>query len=104
MSEFVFVAKPSDFPESATLCVEIEDRFLVLVRLGESYYCLDDICTHDGGPLGEGELTEGCLVCPRHGAKFDVTTGEAKCMPATEPTQTHEVRVEEDGIFVRLAD
>lgn len=105
MSAFVKVAKVSDLPETGKLCLEVEDRFVVIVRLGEEFFCLDDVCTHDGGPLGEGELdSEGCLVCPRHGARFDVRTGDAVTMPATEATVTHEVRVDGEDILLRLSD
>lgn len=102
MSDFVRAASLSDFGDSSKLCLEIDDRFVVLVKLDETVYCLDDVCTHDGGPLGEGDLEDGCLVCPRHGAKFDVRDGSAVTMPATEPTATHEVRLDGDEIFVKL--
>ncbi len=100
-SEFVAVGSVSSFPEDGKLCVEVGDDFVVIVRAGGQFYCVDDVCTHDGGPLGEGELDGYCLICPRHGAKFDVRTGEALTMPATEPTRSYEVRVEGDQIFVR---
>jgi 3-phenylpropionate/trans-cinnamate dioxygenase ferredoxin subunit len=103
MSEFVPVAKRSELAGSHKLCLEVEDRFVVLVELDGEIYCLDDVCTHDGGPLGEGEIEGNCLVCPRHGAKFDIRTGAAVAMPATEPTGTHQVRVDGDQIYVRLS-
>ena len=102
MSEFVPVAKLSELAGIRKLCCEIDNHYVVLVELDGVLYCLDDVCTHDGGPLGEGEIEGNCLVCPRHGAKFDIRTGAAMCMPATEPTATHTVRVEGDQIFVRL--
>ena len=101
---FIAVAKLSDFPVNGVLPLEIDDRFIVLVKLEEGLYCLDDVCTHDGGPLGEGDLHGHCLVCPRHGAQFDVRSGQAVTMPATEPTASHQVRIEGDQIMVRLAD
>lgn len=104
MSDFVKVAHMADFDDSHKLCVEINDRFIVLVHIEGHVYCVDDVCTHDGGPLGEGELEGFCLVCPRHGAKFDVRTGDAVAMPATEPTASHEVRIDGDQILVRLCD
>lgn len=104
MSEFVPVAKLSDIPESGKLCLEVGDRYVVIVKLGDDYFCLDDVCTHDGGPLGEGELDGNCLVCPRHGAKFDVRTGEAVTMPATEPTARHEVQIDGQDICIKLSD
>ena len=103
MSEFVVAAKISEMPESGKLCLEIEDRFVVIALIEGQYYCIDDVCTHDGGPLGEGELNGFCLSCPRHGAEFDVRTGAAVTMPATEPTTAHEVRIEGDNILVKLA-
>jgi 3-phenylpropionate/trans-cinnamate dioxygenase ferredoxin subunit len=102
MSDFVPVAKLSELTGTRKLSLEVEDHFVVLVELEGAVYCLDDVCTHDGGPLGEGEIEGNCLVCPRHGAKFDIRTGAAVCMPATEPTGVHEVRVEGDQIYVRL--
>lgn len=104
MSDFLTAAKTADVPDGGKLCLEVDDRFVVIVHLDGEYFCVDDVCTHDGGPLGDGELEEGCLVCPRHGAKFDVRTGAAVEMPATEPTARHEVKVEGDEILVRLAD
>ncbi|MCA9192616.1 MAG: non-heme iron oxygenase ferredoxin subunit [Planctomycetales bacterium] len=104
MSDFIPVAKLQALPTEGKLCLEIEGRFVVIVRLGSSVYCLDDVCTHDGGTLGDGQLIDGCLECPRHGARFDVCSGEAVCMPATEPTQNHEVKLEDDTIWVKLAD
>ena len=75
---------------------------MLVVHLGGEFYCLDDICTHDGGPLSDGELHERTIACPRHGAKFDLKTGEALTMPATQPTAAHEVKVENGEVFVRL--
>ncbi len=102
MSDFVPVARLSELPEGSKLCLEVNDHYVVLVRMDGTVYCLDDVCTHDGGPLGEGELEDHCLVCPRHGAKFDIRTGAAVLMPATEPTAVHEVKIEGDDILIRL--
>jgi 3-phenylpropionate/trans-cinnamate dioxygenase ferredoxin subunit len=54
--------------------------------------------------LGDGQLDGQCLVCPRHGAKFDVKNGKAMCMPATEDTPSHTVRVDGTKVFVALSD
>jgi 3-phenylpropionate/trans-cinnamate dioxygenase ferredoxin subunit len=104
MSEFVAVAKTSELPDPGKMLVEVGERLVVLMRAAGHYYALDDICTHDGGPLSEGPLDpqSNTIACPRHGAKFDIRTGAALTMPATRPTASHEVRVEGDQIFVRL--
>lgn len=102
MPEFVRVAKISDLPDPGKKLVEVEDSLVLLLHVGGQFYCIDDVCTHDGGPLSEGKLT-GCeLACPRHGARFDIRTGKALSMPATEDTQLHQVKVEGDGVYVKL--
>ena len=100
-TEFVRVAQVSELPDPARLLVELEDGLAVLFHVGGQFYCLDDVCTHDGGPLSEGKLADYAIACPRHGAKFDIRTGKHLTMPATEPTQAHEVKVEDDFIYVR---
>jgi len=102
MSEFVKVAKVTDIPDPGKVTVEVEERLVVLVHAGGAFYCIDDVCTHDDGPLGDGELCGFELACPRHGAKFDVRSGAALTMPATEPTLSHEVKIEGDDVLVRL--
>ena len=104
MTEFVKIASTSDIPEGGKIYAEVADRLVVLFRMEGNVYCLDDVCTHDGGPLGEGQLDSFQIACPRHGAKFDIRTGEAVTMPATEPTTVHEVKVEGDEVFVRVVD
>ncbi len=102
MPSFHAVAKVSDFPGAGKLLVEVDGQLVVLVRCEGAFYAIDDVCTHDGGPLGEGELENCTIACPRHGAKFDVKTGAALTMPATRPTGTHEVKIEGDTVFIQL--
>jgi 3-phenylpropionate/trans-cinnamate dioxygenase ferredoxin component len=102
MPEFIKIAKTTDLPDPGKRIYEIEDSVVVLVHVGGRFYCLNDVCTHDGGPLGEGQLCGHALACPRHGAQFDVRTGAALTMPATEDTVVHEVKIEGDDIYVRL--
>ena len=104
MSDFVQIAKKSEVPDPGKKTIELEDRLVVLVHVDRQFYCIDDVCTHDGGPLGEGELCGVELACPRHGAKFDVRNGKELTMPATENTGSHEVKVVGDDVFVRLRD
>jgi len=82
----------------------LEDQLILLFRVGDDFYCIDDVCTHDGGTLSDGEHYDCKVVCPRHGASFDIRTGEALCMPATQPTRTHETKVDGDDVFVKLAE
>lgn len=104
MPGFTRAAKLSEIPNPGKMLAEVDDRLVVLVRLGNDVYCLDDVCTHDGGPLSDGPLEDHAIACPRHGAKFDVRNGRALTMPATEDTVAHEVRVEGDDVLVRIKD
>lgn len=104
MSDFVLAARVGQLPDPGKMLVEVDDRLVVLFLVQGKYYCLDDVCTHDGGPLGEGDLVGNSIACPRHGARFDLGTGKALTMPATEDTLAHEVKVEGDLIYVRLQD
>jgi 3-phenylpropionate/trans-cinnamate dioxygenase ferredoxin subunit len=100
MSKFVKVARAADIPPGAKKIVEVDGIEVVIVNLEGVFYAVEDVCTHDGGPLGEGRL-DGCqLICPRHGARFDVRTGAALTMPAIEPAPTYAVRVQDGDILV----
>ena len=102
MSEYTIVASVDEVQDGSTRLVEVDDRLVILSRIGDDYYCIDDICTHDGGTLSDGPH-EGCeIACPRHGAKFDLRTGKALSMPATQDTASHQVKVENGSIMIRL--
>lgn len=102
MSDFVAVAKVSDIPDPGRQLVEVDDRLVVVFHAAGNFYAIDDVCTHDGGPLGDGVLDGFSVACPRHGARFDIRDGRALSMPATQPTVSHEVRVEGDRVLVKL--
>lgn len=106
MSEFVTVAKTDEIPDPGTLLVEVGERLVAVIHAAGHFYALDDVCTHDGGPLSDGPVDpqEKTIACPRHGAKFDLRSGAALTMPATKPTKAHEVKVEGDQILLRLSD
>ena len=104
MSEFVFAAKVSDVPNPGRKLVIVDDHLVALFQVDGSFYALDDVCTHDGGPLADGELCGFEIACPRHGARFDIRDGRALTMPATKATNAHEVRVDGDRVLVRIKE
>ncbi|MHB8134195.1 MAG: non-heme iron oxygenase ferredoxin subunit [Anaerolineaceae bacterium] len=73
--------------------IEIENEPVVIFKVGEQIYAIGDLCTHDDGPLGDGELEDHQITCPRHGAKFDIVSGKALTLPAVEPTIVYPVRI-----------
>ena len=104
MSEFIKAAKRSEITPGGKLLVEVDEQLVILFQVGDEYFCLDDVCTHDGGTLSDGEFDGHEIACPRHGAKFDVRCGKATCMPATQNTGSHEVKIDGDDILVKLSD
>ena len=78
--------------ERAPLAVSLEGEHLVIVRCGADLYAVEDRCTHDGESLEGAEVEDCQIICPRHGAKFCLRTGEALTPPAYEPVRTYTVR------------
>lgn len=102
MPAFVKVATRSELPVGGKKLVEVDGRAIAVFNVGGTYHAIDDVCTHDGGPLAEGELM-GCEIqCPRHGAQLDVRTGRPLCMPAIEPVAVHTTEVRGDDVYVAL--
>lgn len=94
------VAKRSNVQPGSTQRVTVNGVAVLLCNVDGEFYAIEDVCSHDGGALDQGEL-EGCrIICPRHGANFDVRTGEALTLPAILPLPTYNVRVEGDDIYV----
>ena len=104
MHEFQRVIDVGDVPDPGKTLVEVEGDMVALFHVEGRWYAIDDVCTHDGGPLADGELRDHKISCPRHGAKFDIRTGAALTMPAVRPTRSHEVKVEDGGVWVRLRE
>lgn len=102
MAPFVTVAQVGDVPPGRVKVVDAGQIRLAVCNVNGTYYAIDDRCTHDGGPLGEGELFGFSVECPRHGARFDVRTGAVRSFPAVLPVTTHPVRVEGSEIQVEL--
>lgn len=106
MSAFFSVGPVADFADPSSTLTEVDDESVVVIHAAGRFYALDDICTHDGGPLSDGPLhcedEKPAIACPRHGAKFALSDGAALTMPATKPTRAHEVKVEDGQVLVKL--
>lgn len=114
MARWVRAAAVADVVPGQVTAVTVEGKRLALCHLpasadrrgqagaAEAWYAVDDLCTHDDGPLTEGTLEGGQLECPRHGARFDVRTGEAKCLPAVVPIASYPVKVEGGDVLVNV--
>jgi len=102
MPNFERVAAVSDIPASGRLAVEFDDRAVLVIRIGNEYYGIEDVCSHDGQPLTDGPIRDSSIECPRHGARFDLTTGRPLCMPAVSPIATYAVKVDNGEVFLSL--
>lgn len=102
--EYRKVATLGELPEGSNLFVEVDDQPVALFRVEGQVYAIDDVCTHDGGPLADGKLCGFEIECDRHGARFDIRTGSALTMPAVENVRAHHVKVDGDTIYVAIND
>jgi 3-phenylpropionate/trans-cinnamate dioxygenase ferredoxin subunit len=101
MTDFIPVAKTSDIPPGQVRYFEFIGLPIAICHVeDEGFFAIDDECTHDGGPLDQGELDEDQIECPRHGARFNVRTGAVITLPATQPIHTYPLRVEGNIILV----
>ena len=99
--KYLRVGKVGDLHPGETKTVSPErGEHIVLCNVGGNYYAIRDTCTHDGGMLGYGALEGSLIECPRHGAKFDVTTGEAVELPAVTPVHVYPLRIQGEDIEV----
>ena len=101
-SEWIDVGGSESVNETAPLSAEVDGIPIVVVRCGADVYAVEDRCTHDGEPLGEAEVESCEIVCPRHGARFCLKTGEALTPPAYEPLRTFNVREESGRVLVEV--
>ena len=91
------VAGPDHLADGTLASVVAGGKELVLARQGDRYCALDGRCPHAGGPLSQGSIENGLLVCPWHGRAFDLATGTCE---GFQGVRTHPVEVRADGIFV----
>lgn len=101
---FVRVGKIGDLAAGRAEVFDVEDRKIAVYRLDDGYYAIDDLCTHDGGPLADGDIEGDQVICPRHGARFSIRTGAALTFPAVTPVNSYPVRVEGEDLYVGLPD
>lgn len=101
MSEFEKVATLDEIPPGGRKSLVFDDRAVLLLRVADDLYAVEDVCSHDGQPLTEGNFTGTAIECPRHGARFDARTGRPLCMPAVESIATFEVQVRGNDIWIR---
>jgi 3-phenylpropionate/trans-cinnamate dioxygenase ferredoxin subunit len=104
MTSFVRVGRLDEVPPGERLFADLENESVAIFNVNGELFCIADICTHDGGPVADGELEDHAIVCPRHGAMFDIRTGAVLAMPAVVPIATYPIRVEDGDIYVGVPE
>ena len=102
MTAWIDVAPAADIASGSWRTVDAGDVEIVVVNVDGRFYAVEDQCTHDGGNLAGGRV-EGCeIICPRHGARFDLRTGDVTAPPAYEPIETFPVRVSDGMVQIQI--
>jgi 3-phenylpropionate/trans-cinnamate dioxygenase ferredoxin component len=101
MSDWVTVAKTDELAPGEWRTLDVDGTAVVVFNIEGDYYAIEDVCTHDGGQLTGGAVEGDQIICPRHGSRFCIKTGEALTPPAYEPTAKFPVRVHEGAVQVR---
>jgi 3-phenylpropionate/trans-cinnamate dioxygenase ferredoxin subunit len=102
MSQFVTVTQAEDLQPGQVKVFEVEGEYVAVANVDGEFAAFADVCTHDDGPLVEGDLEGRVITCPRHGARFDVCSGIVLSMPAVIPLPTFEVRIVDGEVQVCL--
>jgi len=100
--EFVAVASEDEISDGERILFEIDGESIVLFKIAGAYFAIADLCSHDDGPVAEGEIEGHEVICPRHGAHFDLHTGKALTLPAVVDIPAYPVRVAEGEVLVGI--
>jgi 3-phenylpropionate/trans-cinnamate dioxygenase ferredoxin subunit len=100
--EFITVARTDELPNGARKIIEIDGEPIVVFNIAGGYFAIADVCSHDGGPVGEGAVSGDEIECPRHGARFDMRSGKALSLPAVVDIPAYPVRVQGEEIQIGL--
>ncbi len=101
-SHWADVGGADEVSDSAPLAVFVDGVALIVVRCGDTLYAVDNMCTHDGETLGEAQVEDCQVICPRHGAHFCLKTGAALTPPAYEPLRTYPARLDNGRVLVEI--
>ena len=100
---FITVAQAQEIPVGQVKPVTVQGKPLLICHTEAGFYAVDDTCTHDDGSLADGWLDGNAIECPRHGARFDVTTGKVLCLPAAVGINSYPVKVEGEEVQVNVS-
>jgi len=98
--EFIQVISLDQLNNGERIFIEVNDQPIVLFNVANEIFAIGDLCTHDDGPLGDGDLEDHVIICPRHGARFDIRNGKAMSLPAIVDTPFYPTRIVDGQIEI----
>lgn len=98
------VAEADALDDDEAIGVRVGEVPVAIVRAGGALHAVHNVCTHQYALLSDGYVEDGWIECPLHQGRFELTTGEAKCAPVTEPIKVYPVKEEGGKIFVDIGD
>lgn len=106
MSEIVYyaVCPVEELPSGERLFIELGEDPVVILNINGDVYAIADICTHDDGPLGEGEIEDHEIICPRHGARFDIRSGDVLSLPAVKGVPSYPIRIRDGMVEIGVKE
>jgi 3-phenylpropionate/trans-cinnamate dioxygenase ferredoxin component len=100
--EYVEIAPADQLPDGERMFIEVEAKSIVIFNLAGKLFAIGDVCSHDNGPVGDGEVEDDEIICPRHGGRFDIRNGKATSLPAVVDIPSYPVRLREGMIEIGL--
>jgi len=100
--EFVEIAPLNQLPPGERLFAEVGGRSIVIFNIAGKLFAIGDVCSHDNGPVGDGDIDDDEIICPRHGARFDLRSGKATSLPAIIDIPAYPLRINNDMIELGL--
>jgi 3-phenylpropionate/trans-cinnamate dioxygenase ferredoxin subunit len=101
MSTWISVFSVDDVENGQHRVVDIDDTEVVIFKVDNDFFAIENVCSHDGGEIGSGALENGEIICPRHGARFCIKTGDVKSPPAYEGVESYAVRIENNIVQIQ---
>ena len=101
MADWVDVCAENELTNGQNIVIDVDGTDVAIFKIDEQFYSIEDVCSHDRAEIASGEMEGDEIICPRHGARFCVKTGEVKSAPAYEDIATFPIRIEQGRLQVR---
>lgn len=101
MTDWIVACAENALADGENIIVDVDGTEVAIFKIDGQFYAIEDVCSHDGAEIASGELKGDEIICPRHGARFCVKTGEVKCAPAYEDIDTFPIQIEKGQVLIR---